>query len=83
MKNNRITIKNELPELLEAICTHPDCPEWLQDAIWESFQNRTDLVIYTASWWRSQFDAMSVRAMASAYRESHSRNDETLEGGVQ
>jgi hypothetical protein len=58
MKNNTIKIKNELPELLEAVCDHKDCPEWLKDGIWELFSNQTQSVVYSASWWRCQFEAI-------------------------
>ena len=59
MKNNStIKIKNELPELLEAVCNHKDCPEWLMDAIWDAINNQTMLCTYSADFWRAQFEAI-------------------------
>ncbi len=57
-KNNTIKIKNELPELLEAVCNHPDCKDWLTDAIWEAMNNQNIRVNYSATFWRAQFEAM-------------------------
>ncbi len=56
MKNNTITIKNELPELLEAVCEHPKCPEWLKHDIWDSFSNRNSTMSYKAIHWASVLD---------------------------
>jgi hypothetical protein len=53
MKNNTITIKNELPELLEAVCEHPKCPEWLKHDIWDSFTEHHGAITYKADWWRA------------------------------
>ncbi len=58
---NTIKIKNELPELLEAICNHKDCPEWLTDAIWEAFNNQNIAVNYSATFWRAQFEGIFER----------------------
>ncbi|HEX8286785.1 MAG TPA: hypothetical protein VF556_02250 [Pyrinomonadaceae bacterium] len=52
MENSTITIKNELPELLEAVCNHADCPGWLQDVIWNGFNNRIDATGLSAHWFR-------------------------------
>lgn len=48
----------KLPELLEAVCTHPDCPGWLQDAIWDAFGNQPLGITFTAAYWQGQFDSM-------------------------
>ncbi len=53
-----IRIKNELPELLEAVCTHNDCPEWLADTIWESFNNQGMSVTFSANFWRAQLESV-------------------------
>lgn len=58
MPKNRITVKNELPELLEAVCNHPDCEDWLKDAIWDAVNNQNIYVTYEADYWRSQLNAM-------------------------
>jgi hypothetical protein len=60
-KNSTIKIKNKLPELLEAVCNHKDCPEWLQDGIWDLFGNQHHRVTFTANYWRSQFESMFER----------------------
>lgn len=57
-KKNNITVKNDLPHLLEALCEHPDCPDWLQDAIWEAFNNQDHNVIFTAAFWKAQFESI-------------------------
>jgi hypothetical protein len=59
--NNTIKIKNELPELLEAVCNHEDCPEWLTDAIWDAFNNQTMYCTYSADFWRAQFESIAPR----------------------
>ena len=49
----RITIKNKVPEILEALCENTDCPGWLKNDIWDSFNNVTSGdVSYKASFWR-------------------------------
>lgn len=47
-----IRIKNELPELLEAVCRHDDCPNWLSDEIWNAFNNRMNGTADTAAFFR-------------------------------
>jgi hypothetical protein len=59
-KNSTIKIKNKLPELLEAVCNHADCPEWLTDAIWDAFNNQHIAANYSATFWRAQLEAMFV-----------------------
>ncbi|MDQ3712213.1 MAG: hypothetical protein M3388_08355 [Acidobacteriota bacterium] len=59
--SNKIKIKNEVPELLEAVCIHKDCPEWLKEAIWEAFNNQNIKATFTADYWRGQFDGMFER----------------------
>ncbi len=39
-KQKIVRIKNELPELVEAICMHKDCPEWLYDGIWDLINDK-------------------------------------------
>ncbi len=51
-------IKNDLPELLEAVCNHKDCPEWLSDAIWDAVSERSTQIVYSALQWRAHFEAM-------------------------
>ena len=48
-----IRVKNELPELLEAVCYHEDCPTWLKDAIWDAVNNQDQICIFTADYWRT------------------------------
>ncbi len=56
--NNTIKIKNELPELLEAVCEHKDCPEWWKDGIWNLFNEQHTEVTFSADYWRAQFEAI-------------------------
>jgi hypothetical protein len=51
--NNTIRIKNELPELLEAVCEHPKCPEWLRFAIWDAFAEHNTQTSFKADHWRA------------------------------
>lgn len=67
--NNTIRVKNELPELLEAVWNHDDCPEWLAEAIWDAFSNRDMKMIGTANYWRSQFESMYTAAEVAERRE--------------
>jgi len=53
---NTITINNELPELLEAVCSHDDCPSWLRNVIWDGFNDRIDGLSLTASYFRYAFE---------------------------
>lgn len=62
MKRNMIRIKNELPELLEALCTHPDCPDFIQDAIWDAVSDRATSVTFSAAHWRAQFESIKAAA---------------------
>jgi hypothetical protein len=57
MKKNTM-VKNELPELLEAIYAHDDTPEWLTMAIWDAFNNR-HIEIDDANYWRWMLEATS------------------------
>lgn len=72
MKNNltkRITINNELPDLINAICQHPDCEDWLRDAIWDAFNNQNQGVVYSLSYWNAVVEMVAVgRANYAAYR---------------
>jgi hypothetical protein len=53
-------IKNELPELLEAICGHKDCPEWLYDGIWDLINDKGGAVLYTANHFRAALEGVGV-----------------------
>jgi hypothetical protein len=53
-------IKNELPELLEAVCGHPDCPEWLYDGVWDLIGDKGGAVLYTANHFRAALEAVEV-----------------------
>ena len=59
MPNKYIRVKNELPELLEAVCAHPDCRAWLKDAIWDAFSAQDLDVTFTAAYWRSSLEAIN------------------------
>lgn len=54
-----IRIKNELPELLEALCNHDDCPRWLTDEIWDAFNNRNNSSPLSANYFRYLLEATS------------------------
>ncbi len=75
MKNSTIKIKNELPELLEAVCLHKDCPEWLRDDIWESFNNQSGRVTFAADWWRGQL--ASIPTEQDLLRRMEAQNNES------
>ena len=53
-----IRVKNDLPHLLEAVCSHPECPDWLMEGIWDAFNSQSLSVIYTATYWAAEFEAM-------------------------
>lgn len=80
-KNTTIRIKNELPELLEAVCYHDDCPEWLRDAIWDAFNGQEMCISFSASWWRVQFESLVHKP---TNQESENTNSNVVKfGGVQ
>ena len=58
MTNKYIRVKNELPELLEAVCHHADCENWLKDGIWDLVNNQNLAVTFTADYWRAQLNAI-------------------------
>ena len=58
MNNNTIKVKNAIPELLEAVCQHSECPDWLKDGIWDAFANQDIRESHTASYWRGQLESM-------------------------
>lgn len=51
MKKKTMTVKNEVPEILELLMNHPDCPEWLSMLIGDEMNNRI-LIKDQASWFR-------------------------------
>ena len=55
MKKNTTMIKNELPELLDAVFDHPDAPEFLKDAIFDAFNERGAPI--DAQYWRYMLEA--------------------------
>ena len=64
MNNNKtIRIKNELPELLEAVCSHSDCPEWLSDGIWDLIHNQPQVALFSALAFRATFEAINESAV--------------------
>lgn len=52
-----IKVKNELPELLEALCNHDDCPDWLSDEIWDAFNDRNNSSPLSANYFRYLMEA--------------------------
>jgi hypothetical protein len=42
-KQKKIKVKNTLPHLLSALCTHDDCPEWLKLKIWDTLNDNADI----------------------------------------
>jgi len=50
MKNNEIS--NDLAQLISAVCTHDDCPEWLRLHIWDGFNDRIHRVSYSSHFFR-------------------------------
>lgn len=59
MKN--IKVKNTLPDLLEAVCQHKDCPDWLSDGIWDLVNDQPSSTVFTSSYWQYAFDAIEER----------------------
>jgi hypothetical protein len=59
-KQKTVRIKNELPELLEAICRHEDCPEWLYEGIWDLINDKGGAVLYTANHFRAALEGVGV-----------------------
>jgi hypothetical protein len=53
-------VSNEktLPELLEAVCTHTDCPQWLKHGIWDLFGEQSHTCQFTSEYWAMQFRAI-------------------------
>ncbi len=72
-KINTVRIKNELPELLEAVINHPDCPDWLRESIWESI-NENSRVTFSADYIRLAL------ASADASEPSQPRENENSDG---
>jgi hypothetical protein len=61
MPAKTIKLKNELPELLEAVCNHPDWEDWLKDAVWDAVSDRDQGVTYSPNWWRACLGAIKER----------------------
>ena len=53
MEDNTITIKNELPELLEALCQHERCPDWLKNGFEDMFNRLGMRATWSATYWSS------------------------------
>ncbi len=53
-------IKNALAELLEAVCGHTDCPEWLAVGIWDLINDKGGAVLYTANHFRAALESVTV-----------------------
>ena len=51
---------NDLPELIAAVCEHPECPPCLQDAIWDAFNNQDRATTFTADYWRCSFEPIAL-----------------------
>jgi hypothetical protein len=78
MKNTKtIRIKNELPELLEAVCTHEDCPDWLNEAIWDAVNDKNGKLSFSADYFRyalanaETYEQALVRRMEVQNNESN------------
>lgn len=57
---NNITIKNELPDLCAALCNHPECPDWLQNAVWDAINERNHTIVYSVEYFRYAFGAINA-----------------------
>lgn len=66
MKRKKITVKNEMPHLLAAVTNHPDCPDWLIDAIWDTFNDNAAYVTNSAVYWAAQMESANMRADSNA-----------------
>lgn len=53
-----ITLTNDLPHLLEAVCDHPDCPKWLSLAIWDTVNDQVHNATFTANHWAASFESI-------------------------
>ncbi len=74
-------IKNELPELLEAICGHQDCPEWLYDGIWDLVADKGGAVLYTAKHFRATLGAVEVSEQWAKERKLTKAENTEVENG--
>ncbi len=39
----KIKIKNTLPDILSALCSHKDCSDWLKTTIWNKLNDNADI----------------------------------------
>jgi len=75
--NNTIKIKNALPELLETVCNHKDCPDWLKEGIWDLFVAQTGAVTFSADHWRDELASIALKEKRE--REEDALNAEVIE----
>jgi hypothetical protein len=85
-RKRNISIKNELPDILETLCYHPECPDWLRHGIWELFNECGGNVVYTANYWLAQLDALdsvNVRRLEAKLNHEELPEDPPLLEGIQ
>lgn len=86
-----IRIENTLPHLLEAIWNHPDCPDWLQNVIWDGVNDRCERTEMTATYWASQLESARPDDPSEQHRkfgdylpeDDERRSFSVIQGGVQ
>ena len=78
MTPKTVRIKNDLPHLLAALCAHPDCPEELKDAVWDTINDRPKRPTYSVKYWESVFESY-----VEPLDHSSENGERVLQGGVQ
>lgn len=64
-------VKNNLPELLEAVCTHEDCPDWLSGMIWDKLNDRSQFDAYSASYFRHMLENIAEQSEPQSHITSN------------
>lgn len=52
-----LVIKNDVPNLLHALCNHQHCPEWLRGLIWDEMNERVESNAYSLGYLTYLFNA--------------------------
>ena len=54
--------EKRVPDLLEELCSHSECPEWLRDGIWDLVNDAANdggrPIRFDAEHWRHEFEAI-------------------------
>lgn len=80
MESNRarasktIRVKNTVPYLLEALCEHPECPDWLSEDLWDLISNKSPGIRHDAEYWDWQL--RNAKYCQERAEEEESEKDE-------